>query len=943
MPPLDRDEGAALAATFPSLAGAMAAPAERRTLLRLMAASLALAGCDPVPGGGTWLPAVVAPPGIVPGLPNRYATATLAGGAGLGVVVTHDSGRPIKVEGNPLHPASLGATDALAQALILDFYDPDRASGLLRRGDPATEARLGAEMLAARARLAAGHGAGLRVLTSTVMSPTLGAAIDRVLAHYPEARWHQAEAEPRDAVRAGVLAAYGRALDVVPRAGAADVVLALDSDLACGAPGWVRHARELAGRRNPVLGPPSRIVAVEAIPSGIGALADARIPAGPAELQAGVLALAGAVLGGADTAGPAWAADAAARLRAAPGRALVHAGPSLPAEAQALVHAINEALGGRGRTFDLLPPAEHRPEDQADSLATLLADMQAGRVDTLLMLDINPAHTVPGFQEALRAVRLSLHASARPDETARLAGWHIPMAHAFEAWGDLRAHDGTAAIVQPQALPLHGGRSPLAVLALLDDDRSDPLELVRATWRDRLADDAAWFAALADGVVAGTAAAPLGTKLRPAASRPPPAPPIPAPPIPAMTLLFRTDPYLLDGRHANNGWLQELPRPLTKLTWENPLLVSPALARQHGLWDGDLVEVRAGAQAVELPAMVLPGLAAGCAVATLGYGRPFAGRVGAGAGWDLYPLRAAGATGAAGAAGGAATLRRTGRTQKLASTDRGGGWAEHADILRTAGLAAFQANPGLLHEEAPENSLYRVRPPGPVAWGMSIDLNACIGCNACVVACTAENNVPVVGRENVLKQREMHWLRIDRYWEGTPDAAQAALQPMLCMHCEEAPCETVCPVGATVHDSEGLNVQVYNRCVGTRFCSNNCPYKVRRFNFGPYAKDEARPPLARNPDVTVRARGVMEKCTFCIQRIAQARIRHDRDGAPEQAVTACQAACPTQVFTFGDLNDPASAVRRRKQSPLDYTLLAEQQTHPRVTYEARVRDRTGPA
>ncbi len=932
MPPLDeptRDAAAALAGAFPSLAGAMAAPAERRTLLRLMAASLALAGCDPASSGSKWVPAVTAPPGIVPGLPNRYATATLSGGAGLGLVVTQSSGRPIKVEGNPLHPASLGATDALAQALILEFYDPDRASGLLHHGEPATEARLLGETLAARERLAATHGAGLRILTPTVMSPTLGAAIDRVLARYPEARWHQSEADPRDAVRAGVQIAYGRALDVAPRAGAADVVLALDSDLACGAPGWVRHARDLAGRRNPVLGPPNRIIAVETIPTGIGALADERIPAGPAELHAGVLALAAAILRNEDPAGPAWARDAAARLRAAPGRALVHAGPHLAAGAQALVHAINEKLGGRGRTFELLPPAEHRPEDQAAGLATLVADMLGGRVDTLLMLDINPVYTVPGFLEALRSVRLSLHSGPMPDETARVAGWHIPGAHAFEAWGDLRAYDGTATIVQPQALPLHDGRSPLSVLALLDGHSADPLDLVRATWRERLADDAAWFAALADGVVAGTAGAPLDLPLRADAARLPP-----APPSPPLTLLFRTDPYLLDGRHANNGWLQELPRPFTKLTWENPLLVSPALARQHGLQDGDVVEVKAGAASMELPAMVLPGLAAGCAVATLGYGRPSAGRVGTGAGWDLYPLRAA---------GGEITLRRTGGRQRLASTDRGGGWAEHADILRTAALAAFKENPEALKRETPDDSLYRVRPPGRVAWGMSIDLNACIGCNACVTACTAENNVPVVGRENVVKQREMHWLRIDRYWEGTPDTAQAALQPMLCMHCEEAPCETVCPVGATVHDSEGLNLQVYNRCVGTRFCSNNCPYKVRRFNFGPYARDEARPPLARNPDVTVRARGVMEKCTFCIQRIAQARILHDRDGAPEQAVTACQAACPTQVFTFGDLNDPASAVNRRKKSPLDYTLLAEQQTHPRVTYEARIRDRTGPA
>jgi len=930
LPPLSRaalEDPAALAQRFPSLAGALGQPAERRNILRLMAASLALAGCDPVTPGSTWVPAVEAPPGIIPGLPNRYSTATLSGGTALGLVVTHDSGRPIKVEGNPLHPASLGATDALAQALILDFYDPDRAIGLLRQGTTATEGRLAAELLAARERLAT-NGAGLRILTPTVLSPTLAAAIARVLAHTPGARWHQWEAVPRDAVRAGVLLAYGQALDVVPHSGAADVILALDSDLADGAPGWVRHARDLGARRNPVLGTPSRIIAAETIPTAIGTLADRRIPATPSVLHDAVVALAAMVLDQATPTGSDWLIEAAAALRSAPGRALVHAGPQLSAEAQALVHAINEALGGRGHTFDLVDPAELRPEAQAAGLADLRDDMRAGRVDTLLMLDINPVHTVPGFLELLQFVPLSLHAGPAPDETGRTATWHLPLTHAFEAWGDLRAHDGTVSIVQPQALPLYGGRDPLEVLALLDGNPAPPLDLLRATWHERLPDDDTWFAALADGIVPGTASPVRDVPLRPdvAQLRPP------VPPGSPLTVLFRIDAYLLDGRNANNGWLQELPRPLTKLTWENPLLLSADLARAHGIKDGDIVRLSAPGGSIELPAMLLPGLAEGCAVAVLGYGRASVGHVGTGVGYDLYPARSW---------DGPYTLARTGAHQMLSSTDRGGGWAEHAAILRTASLARFRADPAGLREEPPENSLYRVRPPGPVAWGMSVDLNACIGCNACVVACTAENNVPVVGRENVLKQREMHWLRIDRYWEGTPADAQAALQPMLCMHCEEAPCETVCPVGASVHDSEGLNLQVYNRCVGTRFCSNNCPYKVRRFNFGPYAQEELRPAVARNPEVSVRARGVMEKCTFCVQRIAATRIAHDKDGTPEQAVTACQAACPTQVFTFGDLNDPDSPVARRKKSPLDYALLPEQQTHPRVTYERRIRDRPG--
>ena len=933
--PTDRsrlEDPHALSRVFPSLAGAMAMPAERRTILKLMAASLALAGCDPAAPGTKWVPAVVAPPGIVPSLPNRYTTAVLSGGAALGLVVTHDSGRPIKVEGNPLHPASQGATDALAQAEILNLYDPDRSIGLLRGGDPASDGAFQTALLEVRERLAATHGAGLRILTGTCLSPSLGAAIDRVLARYPEARWHQTDIAPRDNPRAGAILAYGRPLALLPRAGAADVILGLDSDLASGAPGWVRAARDLAARRNPVLGPPNRIFAIEAIPSGLGALADTRIPAGPSDMHAVITALAAAILTNAAPTGPDWLPPIIAALKAAPGRALIHAGPDLPPETHALVSAMNEALGGRGRTFDLLDPPEHRSENQTSSLAALRTDMDAGRVDTLLILDANPVFTAPGFGDAMKRVASSIHAGPAPNETALAATWHLPTAHPFEMWSDLRAHDGTVSIVQPQIQPLFGGRNPIETIALLEPgERPSPLDQLRTAWRDHLPDDPAWSAALADGIISGTSNPPLAVPLRPEAANAAPPPP-PAQPI---TVLFRPDPYLLDGRNANNGWLQELPRPFTKLTWENPLLVPPALARAHGLTKGDIVALTIGQTAIELPSCELPGLAPDIVVATLGYGRRIAGDVGRDVGWDLFPLSAA---------SGPLALRRTGKTKPLAATEReGAGWARHDDIIRTQTLAAFQARPTHQAGRAPEDSLYRVRPTAAVAWGMSVDLNACIGCNACVVACIAENNIPVVGRENVLKQREMHWLRIDRYWDGDPDTAQAALQPMLCMHCEEAPCETVCPVEASVHDSEGLNLQVYNRCVGTRFCSNNCPYSVRRFNFGPYAQDEHRPPIARNPDVTVRARGVMEKCTFCVQRIAEARILHDRDGVPEQAVTACQAACPTKVFTFGDLNDPASDVARKKQSPLDYVLLPDQQTHPRLTYEARVRNPAPPA
>jgi len=923
------EDPAEAARAFPSLAGAMVAPQRRRGLLKLMAASFALgglSGCgDPAESETGWMPAVEAPPGIVPGLPNRYTTASLAGGAGLGLVVEHRMGRPVKVEGNPLHPASLGATDALAQALVLDFYDPDRAVGVLREGQPATLAGLLNILVPARASLFAAHGAGLRVLTGACVSPTLGSALEAMLARLPEARWHQWEADSRDAASGGAIQAYGQPLVTVPRLDAADVVLGLESDLVSGAPGWVRHARDLASRRNPARGPMSRIYAVESVPSLLGTIADHRVAAGPAELHRGLMALSAAVLANdAPSDAPAWVAPALADLRAARGRAFVHAGPSLPAGAHALVHAINEALGGRGQAYELLPPFEHRPEGKVASLRALQDDMAAGRVTALLILDSNPGHTVPGFGRALGAVPLTIHSAPAPDETALAVGWHVPMAHAFEAWGDVLAHDGTATVQQPQALPLHRGRSAIDLLSLLlDGTPRDSLAAVRETWRDRLPNEDAWLDALADGVVPGTAAAPATAALRPEAARAVP----PTPPTVPLEVLFRPDPYLLDGRNANNAWLQELPRPLAKLAWDNPLLIAHDVA--PGLRDGDVVELARGGTRVELPVWRLPGLAAGCAVAVTGYGRAHPGEVGAGSGWNLFPMRATEGT---------ASVRPLGRAMRLATTDRGMGTVPPGDIARTGTLADFQRDPHALAGKTPEDSLYRVRPGAPVQWGMGVDLNLCIGCNACVIACQAENNVPVVGRENVVHQREMHWLRIDRYWEGAGTKAQAVFQPMLCMHCEEAPCETVCPVEAAVHDSEGLNLQVYNRCVGTRFCSNNCPYKVRRFNFGPYARDERRPAIARNPDVSVRPRGVMEKCTFCVQRIAAARIEHDRDGVAERVVTACQAACPTGVFSFGDLNDKAADVVARKASPLDYAVLPEQQTHPRVTYEARIRN-----
>jgi molybdopterin-containing oxidoreductase family iron-sulfur binding subunit len=927
---------ARVAQEFPALAASLSAPRDRRSALKLMSAALAMAGlsgCDLGAPEGVLIPAVRAPAEIIPGLPNFYSTANLLQGFATGVVVKHHMGRPIKVEGNPQHPASLGATDVFAQAEVLNFYDPERSFGVTLKGDPISRAAFQAALAREKEAITASRGAGFCILTGAISSPTLIAQIKALLNAYPEARWRQFEPVSRGNVAKGSSLAYGRPLDALFKLDAADVILAIDSDLLSSAPGHLRYARDFASRRNPTrTAKMSRVYAVEPTPTLIGAAADHRFIAGPRDLPRIFAALADAVLrNGRSSDAPAWVSPLASDLIANRGRALIHLGPDHPPEMHALVHAMNEALGARGETFDLIEPVV---ADFSDEIDQLTVDMRAGRVNTLLIIDSNPIYAAPpglGFHEALQKMKFSLALTQTPNETSDACLWSVPLTHVWESWGDARAYDGSTTILQPQALPLYGGLDAFEMLGKFDTaSPTDALRRVKATWRSQLKGDfpQAWQDALANGVLPNTASKEAKTNLNPQAA----AVSIPQP-ADRVSLLTRPDPNLWDGRFAANAWLQEVPRPFTKLTWDNPLLVAPGLGRRLGLENGDVVRVARGEAATSAAVWIMPGQAEDCLVAHLGGGRKHAGPVGAGAGFDFYPLVGA---------QGEISLRKTGSRATLASTehhnaifDGSGVYAKHAT------LDEYQSNDRLFaSNRSSRDTLYRWKPEGPAAWGMSVDLNACIGCNACVVACQAENNVPTVGKDEVLHEREMHWLRIDRYYEGEADDPDIYLQPTLCMHCEQAPCETVCPVGATVHDSEGLNVMVYNRCIGTRFCSNNCPYKVRRFNYFSFTQKERRAPQSRNPEVTVRARGVMEKCTFCLQRIAEARIVADRDNQPiGDVVTACQAACPTKVFTFGNLAKEDSEVVRRKQSPLDYALLADQNTHPRVTYEARISNR----
>ncbi|MBS7456399.1 4Fe-4S dicluster domain-containing protein [Coralloluteibacterium stylophorae] len=936
---------------------AAAAALHRRDFLRLAGASLALAGvagCGGPPAEEI-VPWQRAPEARRDDDPRFYATALGMEGDALGVLVESHQGRPTKVEGNPDHPASLGATDTFAQAAVLEVWDPDRSRALLRDGNVADWNVLLAEFAQRAAGWDRVGGRGLHVLTPPVGSPTLAAELERLRTRWPQARHHAWEPWHRDQALAGAALAFGRPLEARPHLERARVVLALDADPLARAPGHVRLARGFAdGRRVDSEAPRmSRLYVAEPTPSLTGANADHRLALahdaiGP--LLRAVAARLGIDAGGSapEPARDAWAGAAAEDLAAAPGEALVLVGETQPPWVHALAALVNERLQAFGRTLDWIEPVRGG-EPAADSLDALLAAMAGNEVDGLLVLGANPVYDAPAdgdFARLFASVAFSLHLGLHVDETARLARWHVPQAHALESWGDALAADGTASIVQPLMAPLYDGRTAAALLAALqgEPDAADHAR-VRARWP---LDDAAWHAALQRGVVRA-APAPLPppaldeSAWRATATRNPT--PSPAAGRDGVDLVFRPDPTLWDGRHANNGWLQELPRPQTTLTWENAFWLPPELAAVHGLRNGDEVAIEVDGRTALGAAWIVPGQAPATVTAFLGGGRRHAGRIGDGVGTDAYAIRTrAGAFVARGA-----RLRPTGRHRALAPTqleqDMHG-----REPVRTETLAALVADAKAFdrgrHRDGPFPSLYPQRPRGGIAWGMSIDLNACIGCGACTLACQAENNIPVVGADEVRKGREMHWIRVDRYLPeahhaAALDGAAALHQPVPCMHCEHAPCELVCPVGAAMHDADGLNVQVYNRCVGTRFCSNNCPYKVRRFNFLQYTDDAESLAGQRNPSVTVRGRGVMEKCTFCIQRIRVAEIDAHNAGraiADGEVRTACEAVCPTRAIVFGNLADADSEVARSKRDPRHYDLLAELNTRPRTGYLGRLRN-----
>jgi MoCo/4Fe-4S cofactor protein with predicted Tat translocation signal len=957
---------------FPSQIETISDPIARRRFLKLMGASLALGGftaCTRQPSEAI-VPYVRPPEGLVLGKPLYFATAMTIGGVATGLVVESHEGRPTKVEGNPLHPGSLGASDVFAQAAILGLYDPDRSQALAYRGDirPWPEF-LGAMRGATAAQQALG-GRGLRILTESVGSPTLAAQLRDLLRRFPAAKWHQWDAAGRDNANRGAQLAFGRHIDAQYRLDQADVIVALDADfLACG-PGSLRYARDFAARRRPDRPDRmNRLYAVEAMPTPTGSRADHRLASRPSDVEAvawriaeGVGAVSTRALPGRanrlSRAEERWTDAVITDLASHRGAGLVVAGEHQPAVVHAITHAINERLGNNGRTVVYTEPVEAEPVDQVQSLKDLVADMNAGRVDALLIISGNPVYTAPadlGFADAMNRVTLRVQLSLYDDETTALCHWHVPEAHFLESWSDGRGYDGTASIVQPLIAPLYGGKSAHEFLAAITDrpERSG-YDIVRDFWRtqSRAADfDAAWSRWLNDGVIPNTAFPPLQVAVAPVAGGTSNADLLTPQ---QLEIAFRTDPSILDGRFANNGWLQELPKPLTKLTWDNAVFVSAATAARlgvsntpdvvggdHGQIIGDVVELRFRGRTVQGIGFIVAGHPDDCATVYLGYGRTRAGHLANGAGFNANLIRPADALWH----GQGLEVARTGQRGSLACTQyhhlMDGRDPVHAVTLEEFRRDGARPNP---NEVVPRTiTLYPAdHPYDGYKWGMAIDINACVGCNACIVGCQAENNIPVVGKDQVLRGREMHWLRVDTYYRGPLNQPETYFQPVPCQQCENAPCEVVCPVGATVHSAEGLNDMVYNRCVGTRYCSNNCPYKVRRFNFLLY-QDWTTPSLTlgRNPNVTVRSRGVMEKCTYCVQRINAAKIESEKEGRAVrdgEIQTACQQACPADAIVFGDLNDPKSRVSRMQAETRNYSLLGELNTRPRTTYQAAVRN-----
>ncbi|MET0413279.1 MAG: Fe-S-cluster-containing hydrogenase [Polyangiaceae bacterium] len=965
---------------------------ERRRFLQLMSASIALAGT----AGCRWkedklLPGVQQQEGVVPGVPRYFMTAMELGGAAVGLKVKSFDGRPIKVDGNPQHPDSLGATSRLHQASVLELYDPDRSTAVARRvgGELAASTEIEFRMFAKDhfMGLAAQKGRGLRVLSGASSSLSVADVKARFLTVFPEAKWYTYEPVSRSNEERGALLAFGAPVRSQLKLESARIIVSLDADLFDAKSDGLALARGWAAGRQPESGSMNRLYVLEPSMTETGAAADHRfslraehVKAVAAQIDAELSARLGkqGLAGEPQPHPPAKClADPGLRkflhalvgdLAANVGASVVAVGPAHAPEVHALVHRINALLGARGKTLIYTTAAAVAAQSDYESISSLAQEIDAGSVDTLLVLDSNPAYSAPAdtdFAARLGKVKTKIALSLFRDETTELCDWHVPLAHFLESWGDARASDGTLTLQQPLIAPLYGGRSVLELIALITRDAEQTgLGIVKRALATQAGDPRLWRKIVHDGVLAQPIEPASPTLQSIAAFTFTPGE------LSGMEfengeleLVLVPDARVYDGRFANNGWLQEVPDSLTKLTWDNALLIGPKHAKALGIDTGRRVQLSIDGRTLNVPVLVAPGQAPGSLKLQLGYGRTAAGRVGGRVkgpdpvepvGVNAYTLRSKNVWDFARGA----KIEATHDDFKLATTQdkhnidqigRRGTEQRLPALVREATLAEYKEHPDFaahVVHHPPLLSLWKepVKYEGH-KWGMSIDLNKCTGCNGCVIACVAENNIPVVGKERVARGREMHWLRIDRYFKGDPEQPETLNQPVPCMQCEHAPCEQVCPVGATVHNQEGLNDMTYNRCIGTRYCSNNCPYKVRRFNYFNFhedLKDEKNQvkQMVFNPDVTVRFRGVMEKCTYCVQRIQQGKHLADSERRPVSdgdVTTACQDSCPTKAIVFGDMNAD-SQVARMKSNPRDYSMLEELNVRPRTTYMARVKN-----
>jgi MoCo/4Fe-4S cofactor protein with predicted Tat translocation signal len=937
----------------------------RRAVLKVMAASFGLAGL-----AACHRPEVILAPtsrgreDYVPGAPYQYTSVMTLNGHSMGLLVETYDGRPTKIEGNNLHPGSLGAATALAQGSLLNLYDPDRSKEVLENGKASTWDKFAA----AAKGLLTGDGSGVVFLSETVMSPTLADLRAQAQKKFPKAQWVEYESISRTNELSGAFMAFGQEVDAHPQYDKAKVILSLDYDfLGNDYPAPLAAKLFSQGRRvesEEDLDKLNRMYMVESQFSLTGANADHRLRMRGGDVKqfaADLLAALSAVPSGSDKRAK-FLAAAAKDLKAAGPTALVIAGPRQPAIVHALAHAMNQTLGSAGTTITFSKSPQTLTK--TDPLALLTTAMNMGQVSTLVIFGGNPVYAAPAdlqFAAAMAKVANTIYLGPDPDETAAAAKWNLPEAHYLETWGDARTATGVPAIQQPMIEPLFGGKSAIEVMALLLDTKDKKgYDLVKNYWLGQMpansSKEMTWRRALNDGVLKDAKAAEA---VKPTADLKKIAAAVAAERPAAgggLEVGFVASASAWDGRFANNAWMQEAPEPMTKLVWGNAALMSPATAREKNIRDTEIVTLSKGNLKLEAAVLVQPGHADNCVTIALGYGRARAGRVGKDVGFNAGLLRTTDgfwfgsdfAIAGSGKFYELVTTQERGGAPGLLSTPTGDAYRMNdRPLYREATVGEYKAKPKVIEEmnEVPEiHSIYSewTWDKGH-QWGMAIDLGTCTGCNACVVACQAENNIPSVGKDQVRRGREMHWIRMDRYYVGPEDDPRAVEQPLPCMQCENAPCENVCPVAATSHSPEGLNDMAYNRCVGTRYCANNCPFKVRHFNFLNWHKNEPEiMAMVQNPDVTVRMRGIMEKCTYCVQRIQEARITAKTNGRKDiqegDVITACQQTCPAGAIVFGDINDPNSRVSKLKKQERNYAMLAELGIKPRTTYLARLRN-----